>query len=149
MISLPPCVHRGVLIGRRHCQCNSTLLIHHKPGVATLSTCLRPCPFANVPGPELHPGRGIDPMSGEDYPCQHRSLEQARVGECDLCGHEKGQPFAVFSCSHPEIGGECSPHKVHSKVRPCGTCEFRQLPLTRVDTGRADLLHVSQPYVQR
>lgn len=54
--------------------------------------------------------------------CIHRG-DKIRDDTCDLCG-VKGRPFEVFGCN---LHGECSLHRVHSKVSGCAACEDRAI----------------------
>ncbi len=66
--------------------------------------------------------RGLQPQTAVGGPCHHRSEEVVRIDQCDICGM-KGQPFEVFSCSHPKHVGDCSLTNKKAGVRSCGVCQ--------------------------
>lgn len=50
-LPMPACRHRGKIRGD-WCECASNRILLGKPGLAPLSLCLRPCPYADQPNRE-------------------------------------------------------------------------------------------------
>lgn len=150
-MQLPPCSFRGKQIDDNRVECSCTSLMHNEEGVASVSTCLYPCPYRDEAretprkSPPLyikafnflsalsaHAIAGFPVVSPEQYKkrldiclgCEYKHPTQNECTECG-CPIEEKAAWAEQSCplKNPKWLSE-----VVATPRPssgCGGCQSK------------------------